>query len=61
LKGKRITLPKEVRQNEYKMGAFVDFLVTIYRSIKIIKIKFDWKKAMKQIDSLRKQKLLQRV
>ena len=41
------------------MGAFVDFLVTIYGSIKINKIKFDWKKAMKQIDSLRKQKLLQ--
>ena len=41
------------------MGAFVDFLVTRYRSIKIIKIKFDWKKAMKQINSLRKQKILQ--
>ena len=40
------------------MGDFVDFLFTRYGLIKIIKFEFDWKKAMKQIDSLRKRKLL---
>ena len=42
LKGKRITLPKEVRDKlSIKGGDFVDFLVTRYGSIKIIKFKFD--------------------
>jgi AbrB family looped-hinge helix DNA binding protein len=59
LKGRRITIPKEVRKKlGIKDGDFVDFLLTRYRSIKIIKFEFDWKKAMKQIDSLRKRKLL---
>lgn len=46
-------------QNEYKMEAFVDFLVIIYGSIKINKIKFDLKNSMIQINSSRKQKFLQ--
>jgi len=41
-----------------KDGDFVDYLLSKYGSIKIIKFEFDWKKAMKQIDSLRKRKLL---
>jgi AbrB family looped-hinge helix DNA binding protein len=59
LKGGRIIIPKEVREKlSIKDGDFVDFLITGYGSIKIIKFKFDWKKAMKKIDSLRKQKIL---
>ena len=57
MKGGRITIPKEVREKlSIKDGDFVDFVLTRYRSIKIIKFEFDWNKAMKQIDSLRKQK-----
>ena len=57
-KGGRITIPKEVREKlSVKDGNFVDFLLTRYGSIKIIKFEFDWKKAMKQIDSLRKAKI----
>jgi AbrB family looped-hinge helix DNA binding protein len=57
LKGGRITIPKEVREKlSIKDGDSVDFVLTRYRSIKIIKFEFDWNKAMKQIDSLRKQK-----
>ncbi|MGZ8926278.1 MAG: AbrB/MazE/SpoVT family DNA-binding domain-containing protein [Nitrososphaeraceae archaeon] len=45
LKGGRFTIPKEVREKmSIKDGDFVDFLVTIYGSIKIIKFKFDWKR-----------------
>jgi AbrB family looped-hinge helix DNA binding protein len=59
LKGGGITIPKEVREKlSIKDGDFVDFLLTRYGSIKIIKFEFDWKKAMKEIDSLRKRKLL---
>ena len=59
LKGERITIPKKVRKKlSLKDGDFVDFLLTRYRSIKKIKFEFDWKKAMKQIDSLKKRKLL---
>lgn len=59
LKGGRITIPKEAREKlSIKDGDFVDFLLTRHGSVKIIKFEFDWKKAMKQIDSLRKQKLL---
>ena len=59
VKGGRITIPKEVREKlGIKDGDFVDFLLTRYGSIKIIKFEFDWKKAMKQIDSLRNRKLL---
>ena len=59
LKGGRMTIPKEPREKlSIKDGDFVDFLLTRDESIKIIKFEFDWKKAMKQIDSLRKQKLL---
>ena len=39
------------------MGDFVDFYLR-YGSIKIIKFEFDWINAIKQIDSLRKRKLL---
>ena len=57
LKGGRITIPKEVTEKlSIKDGDFVDFLLTRYGSIKIIKFEFDWNKTMKQIDSLRKQK-----
>jgi len=59
LKGGRITIPKEVREKlSVKDGDFVDYLLSKYGSIKIIKFEFDWKKAIKQIDSLRKRKLL---
>ena len=38
VKGGRFTIPKEVREKmSIKDGDFVDFLVTIYGSIKIIK------------------------
>ena len=60
LRGGRITIPKEVREKlSVKNEDFIDFLLTSYGSIKIIKFEFDWKKAMKQIDILRKRKLLQ--
>jgi len=59
LKGGRITIQKEVREKlSIKDGDFVDYLLSKYGSIKIIKFEFDWKKAMKQINSLRKRKLL---
>ncbi|MCJ7636769.1 MAG: AbrB/MazE/SpoVT family DNA-binding domain-containing protein [Nitrososphaeraceae archaeon] len=45
MKGGRFTIPKEVREKmSIKDGDFVDFLVTIYGSIKIVKFKFDWKR-----------------
>ena len=59
LKRGRITIPKEAREKlSIKVGDFVDFLLTRDGSVKIIKFEFVWNKAMKHIDSLRKQKLL---
>ena len=39
---------------ELKRWGFCRFLLTRDGSVKIIKFEFDWNKAMKQIDSLRK-------
>ena len=57
LKGGRIAIPKEVRYKlSIKDGDFVDFSqIWIYLNNQI---QIDQKKAMKQIDSLRKRKLL---
>ena len=55
----RITIAKEARKKwVYKRGFCRFFTYKIDRTVKIIKFNFVWKKAMKQIDSLRKQKLL---
>ena len=57
LKSGRIPYQRKLEKLGIKDGDF-GFLLTRYGSIKIIKFVFDWKKAMKQIDSLRTRKLL---
>ena len=59
LKGGRVTIPKRVRQKlSVKDGDFLTYLVTRNGSVKIKKLEFDLDKAIKQIEKLKKEKLL---
>ncbi len=59
LKGGRVTMPKRVREKlSVKDGDFLTYLVTRNGSIKIKKLEFDLDKAIKQMEKLKKEKLL---
>ena len=59
LNGGRVTIPKRVRQKlSVKDGDFLTYLVTRNGSVKIKKLEFDLDKAIKQIEKLKKEKLL---
>jgi AbrB family looped-hinge helix DNA binding protein len=59
LKGGRVTIPKKVREKlSIKDGDFLTYLLTKNGFVKIKKLEFDWNKAIKQIEKLKKEKLL---
>ena len=59
LKGGRITIPKRVREKlSVKDGDFLTYLETRNGSVKIKKLEFDWNEAFKQIEELKRQKVL---
>ena len=59
LKGGRVTIPKRVREKlSVKDGDFLTYLETRNGSVKIKKLEFDWNGAFKQIEELKRQKLL---
>jgi AbrB family looped-hinge helix DNA binding protein len=59
LKGGRVTIPKRVREKlSVKDGDFLTYLETRNGSVKIKKLEFDWNEAFKQIEVLKRQKLL---
>ena len=59
LKGGRVTIPKKVREKlSVKDGHFLTYLLTKNGYVKIKKLEFDWDKAIKQIEKLKKEKLL---
>ena len=59
MKGGRVTMPKKVREKlSVKDGDFLTYLLTSNGFVKIKKLEFDWDKAIKQIEKLKRQKLL---
>lgn len=59
LKGGRVTIPKKVRERlSVNDGDFLTYLLTKNGFVKIKKLEFDWDEAIKQIDKLKKEKLL---
>jgi AbrB family looped-hinge helix DNA binding protein len=59
LKGGRVTIPKRVREKlSVKDGDFLTYLETRNGSVKIKKLEFNWNEAFKQIEELKRQKLL---
>ena len=59
LNGGRITIPKRVREKlSVKDGDFLTYLETRNGSVKIKKLEFNWNEAFKQIEELKRQKLL---
>jgi bifunctional DNA-binding transcriptional regulator/antitoxin component of YhaV-PrlF toxin-antitoxin module len=59
LKGGKVTIPKRVREKlSVNDGDFLTYLETRNGSVKIKKLEFDWNKAVKPIEKLKRQKLL---
>lgn len=59
MKGGRVTIPKKVREKlGVKDGDFLTYLLTRNGFVKVKKLEFDWNKASKQIEKLKKEKLL---
>ena len=59
ISNRRVTLPKEVREKlSVKDGDFLTYLLTKNIFVKIKKLEFDLSKAIKQIEKLKRQKLL---
>jgi bifunctional DNA-binding transcriptional regulator/antitoxin component of YhaV-PrlF toxin-antitoxin module len=57
--GGRTTIPKKVREKlSVKDGDFLTYLLTRNGFVKIKKLEFDLDKAIKQIERLKKEKLL---
>ena len=58
MKGGRVTLPKKVREKlSVKDGEFLTYLLIRNGFVKIKKLEFDWDKATKQIEKLKREKL----
>jgi bifunctional DNA-binding transcriptional regulator/antitoxin component of YhaV-PrlF toxin-antitoxin module len=58
MNGGRVTLPKKVREKlSVKDGKFLTYLLTRNGFVKIKKLEFDWDKATKQIEKLKREKL----
>jgi AbrB family looped-hinge helix DNA binding protein len=59
MNGGRVTIPKKVREKlGAKDGDFLTYLLTRNGFVKVKKLEFDWNKASKQIEKLKKEKLL---
>ena len=59
MKGGRTTIPKKFREKlSVKGGDFLTYLLTRNGFVKIKKLEFDLDKAIKQIERLKKEKLL---
>jgi len=59
MKEGRVTIPKKVREKlSVKDGDFLTYLLTSNGFVKIKKLEFDWDKAIKQIEKLKREKLL---
>jgi bifunctional DNA-binding transcriptional regulator/antitoxin component of YhaV-PrlF toxin-antitoxin module len=59
MKGGRTTIPKKAREKlSVKDGDFLTYLLTRNGFVKIKKLEFDLDKAIKQIERLKKEKLL---
>ena len=59
MKGGRVTIPKKVREKlSVKDGDFLTYLLTKNGFVKIKELEFDLSKAIKQIEKLKRQKLL---
>jgi bifunctional DNA-binding transcriptional regulator/antitoxin component of YhaV-PrlF toxin-antitoxin module len=59
LNGRRVTISKKVREKlSVNDGDFLTYLLTKNGYVKIKKLEFDWDKAIKQIEKLKKEKLL---
>ena len=59
LKGGRVTIPKKVRERlSVNDGDFLTYLLTKNGFVNIKILEFDWAEAIKQIDKLKKEKLL---
>jgi AbrB family looped-hinge helix DNA binding protein len=59
MKRGRTTIPKEVREKlSVRDGDFLTYLLTRNGFVKIKKLEFDLDKAIKQIERLKKEKLL---
>jgi bifunctional DNA-binding transcriptional regulator/antitoxin component of YhaV-PrlF toxin-antitoxin module len=59
MKGGRVTMPKKVREKlSVKDGDLLTYLLTSNGFVKIKKLEFDWDKAIKQIEKLKREKLL---
>jgi len=59
LKGGRVTIAKKVREKQsVKDGDFLTYLLSKNGFVKIRKLEFDWDKAIKQIEKLKREKLL---
>jgi bifunctional DNA-binding transcriptional regulator/antitoxin component of YhaV-PrlF toxin-antitoxin module len=58
MNGGRVTLPKKVREKlSVKDGEFLTYLLIRNGFVKIKKLEFDWDKATKQIEKLKREKL----
>jgi bifunctional DNA-binding transcriptional regulator/antitoxin component of YhaV-PrlF toxin-antitoxin module len=59
LKGGRVAIPKKVREKLIiKDGDFLTYLLTKNGFVKIKKLEFDWDKAIKQLEKLKRERLL---
>jgi bifunctional DNA-binding transcriptional regulator/antitoxin component of YhaV-PrlF toxin-antitoxin module len=59
LKGGRVTIPKKVREKlSIKDSDFLTYLLTKNGFVRIKKLEFDLSKAIKQIEKLKREKLL---
>jgi bifunctional DNA-binding transcriptional regulator/antitoxin component of YhaV-PrlF toxin-antitoxin module len=59
LKGGRVTILKKVREKlSIKDGDFLTYLLTTNGFVTIKKLVFDWDKAIKQLEKLKRERLL---
>jgi AbrB family looped-hinge helix DNA binding protein len=59
MKEGRVTIPKKVREKlSVKDGDFLTYLLTSNGFVKIKKLEFDWDKAIKQIEEIKKGEII---
>ena len=59
MKEGRVTIPKKVREKlSVKVGDFLTYLLTSNGFVKIKKLEFDWDKAIKQIEEIKKGEII---
>jgi bifunctional DNA-binding transcriptional regulator/antitoxin component of YhaV-PrlF toxin-antitoxin module len=59
MKGGRVTIPKKVREKlSSKDGDFLNYLLPRNGFVRIKKLEFDWDKTIKQLEKLKRERLL---